>query len=46
MLVWAGMVEAFISQYHKPVIPYSLKIALGACQLAALSAFLGWAGRE
>jgi uncharacterized membrane protein SpoIIM required for sporulation len=29
MLVWAGMVEAFISQYHKPVIPYGLKIAFG-----------------
>jgi len=46
MLVWAGMVEAFISQYHKPVIPYGLKIAFGACELAALSAYLGWAGRE
>jgi uncharacterized membrane protein SpoIIM required for sporulation len=46
MLVWAGMVEAFISQYHKPVIPYGLKIAFGVCELLALSAFLGWAGRE
>lgn len=46
MLVWAGMVESFISQYHKPVIPYGLKIAFGACELVALTAFLGWAGRE
>ena len=46
MLVWAGLVEAFISQYHAPVIPYGLKIAFGACELAAISAFLGWAGRE
>jgi len=46
MLVWAGMVEAFISQYHQPVLPYSLKIAFGACELVALTAFLGWAGRE
>jgi uncharacterized membrane protein SpoIIM required for sporulation len=46
MLVWAGMVEAFISQYHRPVIPYELKIALGVCEMAALTAFLGWAGRE
>jgi uncharacterized membrane protein SpoIIM required for sporulation len=46
MLVWAGMVEAFISQYHKPVIPYGLKIAFGICELGALSAYLGWAGRE
>ena len=46
MLVWAGMVESFISQYHKPVLPYELKIAFGACELVALIAFLGWAGRE
>jgi uncharacterized membrane protein SpoIIM required for sporulation len=46
MLVWAGMVEAFISQYHKPVVPYELKIAFGVCELVALTAFLGWAGRE
>ena len=46
LLVWAGIVEAFVSQYHQPVLPYSLKIAFGACELAALAAFLGWAGRE
>jgi len=46
LLVWAGMVEAFISQYHQPVIPYALKIAFGACELSALCIFLGWAGRE
>jgi len=46
LLVWAGLVEAFISQYHRPVLPYSLKIGLGVCELAALTAFLNWAGRE
>lgn len=46
MLVWAGLVEAFISQYHQPVIPYALKIAFGVCEMLALAAFLGWAGRE
>jgi len=46
LLVWAGMVEAFVSQYHQPVLPYSLKIAFGVCELAALAAFLGWTGRE
>ena len=46
MLIWAGTVEAFISQYHKPVIPYGLKIAFGVCEVVALTAFLGWAGRE
>lgn len=46
MLVWAGLVEAFISQYHQPVLPYSLKIGFGVCEMLALAAFLGWAGRE
>jgi uncharacterized membrane protein SpoIIM required for sporulation len=46
LLVWAGIVEAFVSQYHRPVIPYGLKIGFGICQMAALAAFLGWAGRE
>lgn len=46
MLVWAGSIEAFVSQYHRPVLPYGLKIALGVCELAALTAFLAWAGRE
>jgi uncharacterized membrane protein SpoIIM required for sporulation len=46
LLVWAGLVEAFISQYHQPVLPYGLKIGFGVCELAALAAFLKWAGRE
>jgi uncharacterized membrane protein SpoIIM required for sporulation len=46
MLVWAGTIEAFVSQYHQPVVPYGLKIAFGVCELVALTAFLGWAGRE
>ncbi len=45
MLVWAGIVEAFLSQYHQPVIPYALKIAFGIAELAALSLFLARAGR-
>jgi len=46
LLVWAGILEAFVSQYHQPVIPYALKISAGVCELAALGLFLGWAGRE
>jgi len=46
LLIWAGTVESFVSQYHQPVLPYGLKIAFGLCELAALSFFLGWAGRE
>lgn len=40
MLVWAGIVEAFFSQYHEPVLPYALKIAFGVVELAALILFL------
>ena len=46
LLVWAGVVEAFVSQYHQPVLPYALKIGFGVCELAALASFLGWVGRE
>ena len=34
LLVWAGFVEAFLSQYHEPVIPYVVKIALRLVELA------------
>jgi uncharacterized membrane protein SpoIIM required for sporulation len=44
MLVWAGIVEAFISQYHQPALPYSLKIAMGCVELAVLAAWLGRGG--
>jgi uncharacterized membrane protein SpoIIM required for sporulation len=46
MLIWAGTVESFVSQYHQPVIPYGLKIAFGLCEMAALTFYLGWVGRE
>ena len=45
MLVWAGIVEAFISQYHYPVLPYSWKISFGLVELTALVLFLARAGR-
>jgi uncharacterized membrane protein SpoIIM required for sporulation len=44
LLVWAGVVEAFFSQNHEPAFPYSLKIALGAMQLALLTLFLARSG--
>ena len=40
MLVWAGIVEAFFSQFHEPVLPYALKIAFGLVELAVLILFL------
>jgi uncharacterized membrane protein SpoIIM required for sporulation len=46
MLVWAGLMEAFMSQYHEPVLPYSVKIAFGFMEIVALSAFLTFGGKE
>lgn len=46
MLVWAGLIEAFVSQYHRPVLPYGLKIAFGIAELILLAAWLSQAGRE
>ncbi len=46
LLVWAGIVEAFFSQYHEPVLPYDLKIAVGVVELTCLFLFLTRAGRN
>ena len=46
MLVWAGFVEAFLSQHHEPAIPYMVKIAFGSIELALLILFLARAGRK
>ena len=40
LLVWAGIVEAFLSQYHEPYVPYALKIAFGVAELVLLGLFL------
>lgn len=45
LLVWAGFIEAFLSQYHEPVVPYAAKIGFGVIELALLAAFLALAGR-
>lgn len=45
LLVWAGIIEAFFSQYHEPVLPYGVKITFGVTQLVALTAFLVLSGR-
>lgn len=46
MLVWAGIVEAFFSQYHAPVLPYSVKIAFGTVELVLLTLFLSRSGSQ
>jgi len=45
LMVWAGIIESFFSQYHAPVLPYSLKITFGVLQLALLVVLLGGWGR-
>ena len=46
MLVWAGIVEAFVSQYHQPALPYSLKIAMGCVEFAVLVVWLSRGGAQ
>jgi uncharacterized membrane protein SpoIIM required for sporulation len=44
MLVWAGIVESYMSQHHEPRLPYWIKISFGSLELIALILFLssGW----
>ncbi|MBL9117980.1 MAG: stage II sporulation protein M [Verrucomicrobiaceae bacterium] len=46
MLVWAGIIESFLSQYHHPIVPYWAKIAFGVLQLVVLMIWLFLAGRK
>ncbi len=46
LLIWAGIVEAFFSQYHEPVIPYSLKAGFGLAELLLLGWFLARSGKD
>jgi len=45
MLIWAGIIEAFFSQYHEPVIPYAVKIGFGTLELILLVLFLTRSGK-
>ena len=45
LLIWAGLVEAFFSQYHEPILPYPFKIVFGLFELAALLTFLMFHGQ-
>jgi uncharacterized membrane protein SpoIIM required for sporulation len=46
LLVWAGVVEAFLSQLHEPVLPYGFKIGFGLIELALLCWYLGRCGKR
>ncbi len=45
MLVWAGFIEAFLSQYHGPAL-YPWKIGFGLVELGLLITYLGIFGRR
>jgi len=44
MLVWAGIIESYMSQHHEPRLPYWFKIMFGSFELILLILFLssGW----
>jgi uncharacterized membrane protein SpoIIM required for sporulation len=46
MLVWAGLMEAFFSQHHEPVLPYGFKVAVGAAELVLLTGYLVLIGKR
>jgi uncharacterized membrane protein SpoIIM required for sporulation len=46
MLIWAGFVEAFLSQYHEPAVPYAAKIGFGLFELLLLVVYLSASGRK
>lgn len=46
LLIWAGLVESYLSQTHEPAISYEAKILFGVAELVALALFLGFCGRK
>lgn len=45
LLIWAGIIESFLSQYHDPRF-YPWKIGVGAVQLTGLILYLAFCGRK
>ena len=43
MLIWAGFIEAFLSQYHEPFLSYEVKIGFGIIEGVLLIYILGYA---
>ncbi len=46
LLVWAGLMEAFFSQHHAPVLPYWFKVSVGVAELVLLTAYLLLVGQR
>lgn len=45
MLIWAGIIESYLSQFHEPVLPYAVKILIGLGEGMLLAAYYLFAGR-
>jgi uncharacterized membrane protein SpoIIM required for sporulation len=45
MLVWAGIMEGFVSQHHAPVLPYAFKVGIAVAELVLLTLYLLLTGR-
>ncbi|HPG31793.1 MAG TPA: stage II sporulation protein M [bacterium] len=46
LLIWAGIIESFFSQYHHPVLPYNLKIIFGIIEFLLLYIYLFFSKRR
>ena len=46
LMFWAGIIEAYFSQYHEPVLPYWLKISFGSLQFMGLVWYLMFCKRK
>ncbi len=44
MLIWAGIIESFFSQYHQPVLPYYIKILFGIFEVIFVYFYLFFVG--
>ena len=46
LMVWAGIIEAFFSQFHEPYLPYKLKISFGIVEFLVLLFYLFFSARN
>ena len=46
MLIWAGLIESFLSQDHEPKLPYAAKISFGVAEAVVLAGFFVHFGRR
>lgn len=46
LLLWAGIIESFFSQYHEPYLPYWVKLVFGSIQLTLLVLWLTKSGKK